>query len=91
MREGNKPPILNLRCGCNRSVFNANTFARAIYNRRDRFLLALGATRRPVSVEIRCAVCDYLFGVSIDRRLCEKNCSVDSLTLADLETIEGMF
>ncbi len=89
MRE-TKAPLLSLRCACNRSVFNANTFARAIYKRRDRFLLALGATRRPIRVEVRCAVCEFLFGVSTDIRLREKNCAVDSLTLADLETIDGM-
>lgn len=83
-------PVLRLRCACNRSVFNANTFARAVYKRRDRFLLALGATRRPIHVEVRCAVCDFCFGVSYDYRLRDKNCAVDSLTLADLETMEGM-
>jgi len=90
MNPGKKPPLLNLRCSCNRSVFNANTFARAVYKRRDRFLLALGATRRPIHVEVRCAVCEFLFGVSFDYRVRDKNCAVDSLTLADLETIDGL-
>jgi hypothetical protein len=89
MRE-KKMPILSLRCACNRSVFSANTFARAIYNRRDRFLLALGATRRPIRVEIRCAICEFLFGISTDVRLREKSCALDSVTLAELETIDGM-
>jgi len=85
-----KAHFTDLRCHCNRSVFNANTFARAVYKRRDRFLLAVGATRRPIAVEVRCSVCDFLFGISHDYRLRDKNCAVDSLTLADIETIDGL-
>lgn len=88
MRE-TRLPLLDLRCDCNRSVFNANTFARALYRRRDRVLLALGATRRPILIEIRCAICDFKFGESTDLKVREKTCAVDTVTLADLETIEG--
>jgi hypothetical protein len=41
-------------CNCGTTAGQANVYARGIYRRHDRVLLALGATRRPVKVEIRC-------------------------------------
>lgn len=74
----------NIQCACGRNVFTANTYAKGRYLPHDRFLLSLGATRRPVRVEVRCASCNYIFGTSTDRLFREKTCARDWVSREDL-------
>lgn len=75
---------LNGQCACGHDVFTASTYAKGRYLPHDRFLLSLGATRRPVRVEVRCASCDHVFGTSSDRQLREKTCARDWVSREDL-------
>jgi hypothetical protein len=71
-------------CACDRDVFSASTYAKGRYLPHDRFLLTLGATRRPIRVEVRCTTCNHLFGSSNDRRFREKTCARDWVSREDL-------
>ena len=81
--------IQNNLCACGHHVFTANTYAKGRYLPHDRFLLSLGATRRPVRVEVRCTSCDHVFGTSTDRRFREKTCARDWVSREDLYTLRS--
>jgi hypothetical protein len=74
-------------CGCGRDVFHASTFARGRYRPQDRFLLALGATRKPFRVEIRCTSCGHLFATSEEAQLRERTCARDEVRREDLRNL----
>ncbi|GEM_PF-4306187 len=76
--------IQNNQCACGRDVFTANTYAKGRYLPHDRFLLSLGATRRPIRVEVRCTSCNHVFGTSADRQFREKTCARDWVSREDL-------
>ncbi|MFO1525044.1 MAG: hypothetical protein U1F16_03615 [Turneriella sp.] len=77
-----------LRCQCHHDIKSASVFARGVYRPHDRFLLSLGATRRPIRVEIRCTRCGDLFAISTDRALRERTCARDWVSADDLRLIE---
>ncbi|MFZ5630300.1 MAG: hypothetical protein ACOY5B_14310 [Spirochaetota bacterium] len=75
---------LRQTCECGKLASEANVYARGIYRRHDRVLLSLGATRRPIKVEIRCTRCQHVFAVTDDASLRERTCARDWVTPADL-------
>ncbi|MFO1472207.1 MAG: hypothetical protein U1F27_14360 [Turneriella sp.] len=82
--------MLNARkqeCACGHTLHTASTYAKGRYLPHDRILLTLGATRRPVRVEVRCTRCDYLFGSSADRRFRERTCARDWVSREDLQLL----
>ncbi len=68
---------------------SAPLYARGVYHRRDRVLLSLGATRRPIKVEIRCVRCEHVFAVTDDYSVRDRACARDWLTEADLAACEA--
>ena len=75
------------QCACGRDLYSANTYAKGRYLPHDRFLLSLGATRRPIRVEVRCTSCDHVFGISSDQRFREKTCARDWVSRDDLQKL----
>lgn len=71
-------------CDCGATAGQASVYARGFYRRHDRLLLLLGATRRPVKVEIRCTRCQHVFAVTDDAALRERTCARDCVTHDDL-------
>ncbi|GAB4432644.1 MAG: hypothetical protein OHK0011_15540 [Turneriella sp.] len=75
---------LRQACECGKVANEANVYARGIYRRHDRVLLSLGATRRPIKVEIRCTRCQHVFAVTDNAALRERTCARDWVTHDDL-------
>jgi hypothetical protein len=76
---------LNSRCKCGHDVSATNLFLRGVYTPPDRFLLFLGATRRPILVQLCCSDCGDVFAVSSDRSLREIACARDWVRREDAE------
>ncbi len=76
-------------CTCGNTLQNASLYARGVYQRRDRVLLSLGATRRPIKVEIRCVRCEHVFTVTDDYSVRDRACARDWLTDADLAACQA--
>lgn len=77
------------RCSCGTELLNASVYSRGVYMPHDRILLSLGATRRPVHVEIRCTQCQHVFATSENAVLRERACARDWLSRDEVREFQS--